>query len=98
MLTKSEKEKRNTLKKSYKTNEREKILSNLPVSLELLKSLFNWVGNQLEKQDCDQTFKFTQNFIEQNNLPEDTLLEWLQNQGGYCDCEVLGNVFEQFDN
>ncbi|HZH33439.1 MAG TPA: DUF2695 domain-containing protein [Pyrinomonadaceae bacterium] len=92
MLNKSEKEKRNKLKKSYKANEKEQILATLPISFEQLKELFNWLDMQLETHDCDNTLRLTQIFIGQNNLPEETFLEWLENQGGYCDCEVLANV------
>ena len=28
----------------------------------------------------------------------DEVLEWLEDHGGSCDCEVLANIEEQFDN
>jgi hypothetical protein len=77
-----EKEKRNALKKSYKANEKLRVLASLPVSVEKLKELFNWLDNQSDDYHCDDTLKQTRIFIEQNNLPKEILIEWLENQGG----------------
>ena len=98
MLFKLDKEKRNALKRNYKANERQQILATLPISLETLKALFVLLEIQLENQDCDNSLKYTQVFIEQNNLPKEKLIEWLENQGGYCDCEVLANTIEVFED
>ncbi|HXG83507.1 MAG TPA: DUF2695 domain-containing protein [Pyrinomonadaceae bacterium] len=93
-----EKEKRNAIKKSYKANERQQILESLPISIEKLKELFDWLDIQADEYDCDDTLKQTKIFVEQNNLPEEILIEWLENQGGYCDCEVLANVSAEFED
>jgi len=95
---KAEKDKRKALKKSFKAREMEQVLASLPIPLNTLKELFNWLGFELKNEDCDNTFKHTQVFITQNNLSEETLLKWLGNQGGFCDCEVLANVSEHFED
>jgi hypothetical protein len=98
MPNKSEKEKRKELKQAYKANEQQQILASLPISVEALNELFVWLDAQFEEYDCDDTFRLTQIFIEKNNLPKIALLEWLEKHGGYCDCEVLANVAEHFED
>lgn len=97
-MNKTEKDRRKALKHNFKAKEKELILSNLPISLDTLKELFDWLDKKLANEDCDNTFKQTQTFIDSYNLPEKTLLEWVENQGGYCDCEILYNVYEQIEN
>ena len=37
-------------------------------------------------------------FLEQLDIENvNDVLEWLANKGGYCDCEILANVEEQFE-
>ncbi|MBA3693585.1 MAG: DUF2695 domain-containing protein [Acidobacteria bacterium] len=47
---------------------------------------------------CKDKLSFTLEFIEKNNLPKDDLIDWLENNGGYCDCEVLANVEEKIND
>ena len=35
---------------------------------------------------------YTKKFLEDNNLPLEKSIEWLEENGGYCDCEVLDNI------
>ena len=42
--------------------------------------------------------KLTKTFLKQIEADNiDNILEWLADKGGYCDCEILGNVEEQFE-
>jgi len=34
----------------------------------------------------------TKEFLENNNLPLEESIEWIEENGGYCDCEVLANI------
>jgi hypothetical protein len=54
-------------------------------------------GN-LSENDCAGALNFTLEFVEKNNLPKDALIYRLENNGGYCDCEVLANVKEEINN
>jgi hypothetical protein len=43
---------------------------------------------------CDHTLKHTKKFLQEAGVWQDELVEWLGEYGGYCDCEVVYNVFE----
>lgn len=52
---------------------------------------------ELEENDCDDTTTLTERFIEENRITNsNTILNWLADNGGYCDCEILANVEEKF--
>jgi Protein of unknown function (DUF2695) len=97
-MTKSEKERRNAIKRQIK--EREKVVNQkfLPISMNKLKELFDYLADQLFSNVCNDTLRFTNNFIRENNLPEADLVKWLGENGGYCDCEVLANVENEIND
>ena len=41
---------------------------------------------------CDGTLRLTEEFIDKNGLDKESTIEWLQDHGGFCDCEVLLNI------
>ncbi len=97
-MDKTEKEKRKKIKRLIKQKERDKILDSLSISLEMLQNCFDFLDFKLAENDCDDTQKITLQFTEQNNLPKDDFIEWLRNNGGYCDCEVLANVESEIND
>jgi hypothetical protein len=69
----------------------------LPMSRELFEQLFDYLDEELEN-GCDNTLYLTESFLKSNNLKNiDDIKNWLGNNGGYCDCEVLANVEELFE-
>ena len=97
-MNKIEKNERKSLKQMYKAKEQEQISAALPVSVDVLKDLFDWLDKTAEKQVCDNTLSQTLIFLEKNDLKKDELIDWLKERGGYCDCEVLANVAEHFES
>lgn len=67
----------------------------MPMSKSDLKALFDY----LETQDsaCDNTLKGTSEFLAAHSLDREKIVPWLQEHGGYCDCEVLANVESTFE-
>lgn len=47
---------------------------------------------------CDHTLKLTENFLRSRALWNDDLPKWLAEYGGFCDCEVMYNVFDYWHN
>jgi hypothetical protein len=66
----------------------------LPVGPPVLKRLFDHLNIRLAATDCDDTLRFTREFIAENGLSEGSIVGWLQKNGGYCDCEALYNAEE----
>ncbi|HEY0049168.1 MAG TPA: DUF2695 domain-containing protein [Pyrinomonadaceae bacterium] len=98
MTTISEKIRRNQIKRTIKNSEREEILKTLPVQPGVLRKCFDFLNERLSKNGCDDTLNFTLEFIQKNNLPQGDLTYWLENNGGFCDCEVLANVEEKIND
>ena len=68
----------------------------MPISKADLADLFDHLDESLAA-GCDHSMRFTQAFLLARGLSETSILPWLRESGGYCDCEVLGNVGDQWD-
>jgi hypothetical protein len=68
----------------------------LKLTPEQLESLGSFLNEKLTAADCDHTLKFTKIWLEESlpNSKISKIIRELQNQGGFCDCEVLNNVVE----
>ena len=69
----------------------------MPAPKPVLESLFDWLDQKLGEADCDDTLRLTLEFAQSHALDEKRLRDWTEKYGGYCDCEVLGNLgYERF--
>jgi len=62
----------------------------LPVN-ELVRLLEN-VADRVSERGCDHSLRITREWLEENHAEVEPVLEWLNDHGGYCDCEVAANV------
>jgi len=98
MPDKSEKERRKQIMDDLNNKADKQFESSLPMSRDNFNKLFGHLDTQLSDKGCDDTNTLTKAFLLQSNIGKaDEVLEWLANHGGYCDCEILANVEEQFD-
>lgn len=99
MPDKDETERRRQIRRELREKANLKFEQSLSVSREIFKSIFDFINKHLLENEWDNTLKLTRKFLEENQITNtDEVISWLQNNGGYCDCEVLYNVEEQFDN
>ena len=82
----------------YKRRQKEAFLASLPMSEDRFRELFDYLDEQLGEQDCQDDLRLTEAFLTDHGCDVDAVLEWLEDQGAGCDCEVLANIEEQFDN
>lgn len=82
----------------YKRKQKEAFLASLPMSEELFRELFDYLDEQLGEQGCLDNLRLTEAFLEEHGCDMEEVLDWLEDHGGGCDCEVLANIEEQFDN
>ena len=63
------------------------------------EELFDFVEDGVEEQGCDHTRRFTDAWIRENIAPErhEKIYAEIEDMGGYCDCEVLCNCYEEYD-
>lgn len=82
----------------YKRRQKEAFLASLPMSEELFRKLFDYLDEQLGEADCQHDLRFTEAFLSDCDCDAGEVLEWLEDQGAGCDCEVLANIEEQFNS
>ncbi len=92
MPDKNEKARRKQLLNAVRQDARRNVTDSLPVPAAVLKALFNYADAQLESSECDDTLRHVRDFIHSRGLPEDAIVNWLENNGGHCDCEALANA------
>lgn len=69
------------------------------LSLEQVASLFEYVESKLEDTGCDHSRRYTQQWLFMN-IPQEqheAVLTEIEEMGGYCDCEVLMNCYEEYE-
>jgi hypothetical protein len=81
------------LKAEFKKNEREALEASIPMKIDDLKELLSFL-NRASAPACDHTLKETQQFLESRNLDARTIVPWLKEHGGHCDCEAVYNVYD----
>ena len=85
-----DKQQRKEILNRWKHAERADLLAGMPITPEQLHRLLNYLDASLKS--CDHTTKLTATFLRVLNVEEQTVLHWLGEHGGYCDCEVLANL------
>ena len=83
---------RKALLRAVKAEELLSAEKELPAPKLVLQSLFDWLDEKLGGAGCDDTLRLTLEFAQLHALDERRLRDWTEKYGGYCDCEVLGNV------
>ena len=74
------------------------VMAEYLLKLEQVASLFEYLEEQLDEYSCDHSNKHTQKWLEMN-IPEGdrkAVLSEIEDMGGYCDCEVLMNCYEEY--
>jgi hypothetical protein len=98
MVSKEEKERKAKLKQQFKNQEKTKFEQGLPMSRENFTNLFDYLDKCLEEENCDNTLRLSTDFLKQLNIEKiEEVKDWLNEHGGYCDCEVLANVEDEFE-
>jgi hypothetical protein len=86
---------KDALKKAWRAQENERLRASIPMAQGDLRELFD----HLDRPDalpCDHTLRDTLQFLERKKLDVQKVVPWLREHGGYCDCEVLANVENEF--
>lgn len=93
------KEEKALLKSLFKTQEKTAFEKSLPISKTQFQELFDFLDSKLGDAGCDDTLKFCNEFFAKNSIANfEEVIGWLKENGGFCDCEVLANIEEQFED
>ena len=78
--------------KAWREGERAKARAAFPLAVEQLRDLFDSVGTAVDEQGCDESLRFTMRWLTDHALDPASVVPWLQENGGWCDCEVVANA------
>jgi hypothetical protein len=84
-------------KNSWKIEQRTIARNGFPLSNDLLASLFEFVEASVDKEGCDHSRRFTEAWLVSNRVSRESLLSWLDSNGGFCDCEVVANAMQHWE-
>ena len=93
-MARLDKQRRKELLREVKRREMAAAFDSLPISNANFKALFGLLDVRLPQDGCDHTRRLTVAFLREYSLPIDDVLAWLDDNGGFCDCEVLANSEE----
>jgi hypothetical protein len=97
MSGQSEKDKRKEILRGLKAKEKENFDNSLPLDKGIFQEIFDHLHENLG-DECDHSLTMTTEFLKEKRIENiDRVVEWLNDNGGYCDCEVLMNVEEKFE-
>jgi len=95
----TDKARRKQIRDELRLKAQEIFEAGLPMSRENFKCLFDGLDSVLEAESCNDDHTLTVRYLNSigvTNVAE--VLVWLMDSGGFCDCEVLANVEEQFES
>lgn len=88
-----DKDQKKKLKAQFKQNEQNNLIASLPLPIDDLKELLTFL-NRENVPACDHTLRESIEFLNSRNLDTEKVIPWLNEHGGYCDCEVIFNVYD----
>lgn len=93
-----EKSRKKELKKLAAQRQRDTFKKSLSMNRVEFKGLFEFLGEGLAHRGCDGTHRLTLEFLRARRASnEAAVLDFCEQNGGYCDCEVLSNVQNCFE-
>ncbi len=72
--------------------ERERFIESLPAAKDEIEDLFDYLDVRSQGESCVHNLRFTMQFLMERRLDMPKVMSWLNENGGYCDCEVLQNI------
>lgn len=84
------------LKEKYLKQQQETKLNQMPISVERLVELLEFLERSLTPKGCDHSLHNATSFFK-NDRKLDEILLWLRNNGGGCDCEIILNVTNEYE-
>lgn len=92
------KERRKQILNDLREKAREEFENSLPMDRNKFVGLFDELGSKLGEMECENDHTITRGYLNIIGIENvEDVLGWLVVKGGYCDCEILANVEEQFE-
>lgn len=85
------KQQRKEMLYAVRAKQRADARAKLPMSDELMRSMFDMLGAELPRVGCQHTLRLVEAWAVGNQVDPGMLVAWCRDNDGFCDCEVLAN-------
>jgi hypothetical protein len=92
-----DKKQEKALQQAVRAREREQARAAFPIAAVDLLALFDMLDRTLARRQCDHTRDVTRGWLIEKGHPVEKVFAWLDQHGGFCDCEILNNVEQAVD-
>ena len=82
----------------WRAQQRAAAREKLPLPDEQMQAMFEMLDSALPKRACDHTLRMVREWTEEHGLSFDAVAVWCHENGGHCDCEVLANCEERWQD
>ena len=84
-------------KRHWKAQQRTAAQAAFPLTDELMESFFQALAGAVGEHGCDHTRRFTDQWLLGHPESRERVLAWLEENGGFCDCEVDANAADHWE-
>ena len=98
MADRPDKQRRKDLRHQWESQQNAAARAKFPLPDELLRAMFDFLLVEFPIQGCDFTLRLTEWWLNIQGLPIEPVIAWLQDNGGFCDCEAAGNSREVWES
>jgi hypothetical protein len=92
MADRRDKQSRKEALDRWKADQRAAARAKLPLPDQQMQAMFDFLNVEVPQQGCDHTLRLTGTWLASQELPVESVIEWLHNNGGFCDCQALANA------
>jgi|SRR5579872_7612687 len=82
----------------WKADQRAAARAKLPLPTGAMQGLFGMLREELPLRGCDHSLRLTRAWLAAQELPEEAVVTWLRENGGYCDCEASSNAEQAWED
>ena len=86
------------LKTQWRDQQRQATLAALPLPVPEMKAMFDMLDAELPREGCNHSRRLTRAWLASRGHDVERVFEWLDTQGGFCDCAIFANVEERVDD
>jgi hypothetical protein len=91
-----DKQARKAMLGEWRAKHRAAARAKFPLPDEQMMAMFDMLNVELPKQGCDHSLRLVRAWAQKLALPFDQIRDWFDENGGFCDCEVLANCEQQW--
>ena len=67
-------------------------LDSLPAGQDSISCLLDFIEDELYETECDHSLRNAMRFMMDKRLDFGKITEWLNENGGYCDCKIMEQI------